>query len=139
MQPVAAIAVIGICLLIFYAAIEAIWFRFTMPTYRSFFAQFSKDGKLIVRSMAAALLAYLAVAVGATYFVVIPSCRANNLGAAITRGAVFGAVLYGVYNLTNKATLPGYPWAMVAMDTVWGAVAMAAVAVVAHALCRKLM
>jgi uncharacterized membrane protein len=138
MQP-GAIAVIGICILIFYAVIEAIWFRFTLSAYRSFFAKFSGDGKLIVRSMTAALLAYIAVAVGAAYFVIIPSCRTNNLSATITRGVVFGAVLYGVYNLTNKATLPGYPWAMVAMDTLWGAVAMAAVSVVAHELCRKLV
>lgn len=35
-------------------------------------------------------------------------------------GGVLGAVVYGVYNLTNKALLTKYTWGVVALDTVWG-------------------
>ncbi len=45
---------------------------------------------------------------------------AVSVACAADRGAAFGLAVYGVYNLTNKATLPGYSWKMVAVDTVWG-------------------
>ena len=34
----------------------------------------------------------------------------------------FGLAVYGVYNLTNVATLIGYSWTMVVVDTAWGTV-----------------
>lgn len=85
---------IGLCLLVFYAIIEAIWFSITMPVYRSFFTRFSRDGHLRVRSMGAAVLSYAAVAIGAAYFVIAPSCTVDEgqntassiLGALVTLG-----------------------------------------------------
>jgi len=38
--------------------------------------------------------------------------------------------VYGVYNLTNMATLPGYRWQMVLIDTLWGAILFAVFATV---------
>jgi uncharacterized membrane protein len=39
---------------------------------------------------------------------------------SVVKGAVFGLVVYGVYNLTNRALLANYPWSLVVTDTAWG-------------------
>lgn len=36
------------------------------------------------------------------------------------RGALFGLVAYATYDLTNQATLRGWPWHLTAIDLVWG-------------------
>ena len=116
----------------FYAVVEALWLVLMRPFYASQFARFSRSPTLAVRSVAAAIGAYALLAV--TFYGLVlrgladrrVSCPWTAAGA----GALYGLAVYGVYNATNKATLPGYPWAMVAVDTAWGATAFAAVAVV---------
>jgi uncharacterized membrane protein len=49
-------------------------------------------------------------------------------------GAMFGLVVYGTYNLTNVATLPGYSWTMVAVDTLWGTIVFATLASIYKAM-----
>jgi uncharacterized membrane protein len=43
-------------------------------------------------------------------------------------GALLGAVAYGTYDLTNRATVVGFPWTLAAVDLAWGAALTAAVA-----------
>jgi uncharacterized membrane protein len=39
----------------------------------------------------------------------------------LLRGASFGVVCYATYDLTNQATIVGWPWHVTAVDLVWGA------------------
>lgn len=41
---------------------------------------------------------------------------------ALIGGAVLGAMAYGTYEFTNKATIRGWDWSMVATDWAWGTV-----------------
>jgi len=123
------IVIVSIMLLTYYAIVESLWFWVATPMYSGFFASFSKDGVLRVRDIRAAMVSYLILAIGALYFVILP-IRQNrpSYARAIMTGLIFGLVIYGVYNATNKATIPGYPWKMVLVDTIWGMIAMASVA-----------
>lgn len=42
-------------------------------------------------------------------------------GQAWRRGALFGLVAYATYDLTNQATLRGWPWHITLIDLAWGA------------------
>jgi uncharacterized membrane protein len=60
--------------------------------------------------------------------------RAADALSAATTGALFGLVVYGVYDLTNFATLAQYPLAVMFVDMAWGSVATAICAVAARML-----
>ena len=62
---------------------------------------------------------YLAGLVG---FAIAPSASARS---AALRGALFGLVAYATYDLTNQATLRGWPWSITGIDLCWGAFASA--------------
>ena len=69
----------------------------------------------------AAVLFYLVYLSGLTAFVVAPELAERRAGRAFWRGALFGLVAYGTYDLTNQATLAGWAWRITAADLGWGA------------------
>jgi len=44
----------------------------------------------------------------------------DNIRSGVVHGALIGMLVYGGYELTNMATLPEWPLAMVLADTLWG-------------------
>jgi uncharacterized membrane protein len=70
----------------------------------------------------AAIVFYLLFIVGVFIFVILPSVEKNSLVSAITLGALFGFFTYATYDLTNLATLKGWPITIVFIDIVWGSV-----------------
>lgn len=76
-------------------------------------------------NFAAALLFYLLYAVGVMAFVVLPRGAGEWLQAAAW-GAFFGFMVYMTYDLTNLATLRGWPAWLSAVDVAWGCVATGA-------------
>jgi uncharacterized membrane protein len=62
--------------------------------------------------------------------------RAADLAAAAAYGALFGLVVYGVYDFTNYSTLRQWPFVLVVADVAWGMVASAASAVAVWAVAR---
>lgn len=77
---------------------------------------------------AAALLFYFLFNLGLLLFAVSPALEAGDAGLALQRGALFGFFTYMTYDLTNLATLKGWPARMVVVDILWGTVLCAAVA-----------
>jgi len=68
----------------------------------------------------AAVLVYLLIPLGILVFV-LPLLPAEGfLGAAIGYGALFGLVLYGVFDMTNYALLANYSLKMALVDIGWG-------------------
>lgn len=65
----------------------------------------------------AAILFYFIFLAGLVYFVVLP---AQTSSQAVVRGAFFGLVTYGTYELTNRAVIQNWPWPIVAIDIAWG-------------------
>lgn len=70
----------------------------------------------------AAIVFYLLFIVGVFIFAILPSVEKNSLVSAITLGALFGFFTYATYDLTNLATLKGWPIPIVFIDIVWGSV-----------------
>ncbi|MFN7981661.1 MAG: DUF2177 family protein [Vicinamibacterales bacterium] len=77
---------------------------------------------------AAAAPVYLLLGIGVAVFVVP---RAASASTALALGALFGLVVYGVYDLTNYSTLTNYPLRLTIVDMLWGAVACGTVALIA--------
>lgn len=71
---------------------------------------------------AAAVVFYLLFIVGVFIFAILPSTEKNSLTSAMTLGALFGFFTYATYDLTNLATLKGWPLSIVFIDMAWGAV-----------------
>jgi uncharacterized membrane protein len=74
-----------------------------------------------------AVLFYLLYAVGVWYFVVDPAVQVADPEQAAVRGAFFGLLAYGTYDLTNMATLKNWPLIVTVVDMAWGAVMTAVV------------
>jgi len=82
----------------------------------------------------AAALFYLVYIGGLLLFAVAPGRRARRLSVAGGYGAVFGLVAYATYDLTNQATLRGWPWTVTLADLAWGAFASGVAAAAATRL-----
>ncbi len=81
----------------------------------------------------AAFVVYVLLGTGIALFV-IP--RASTVWSAAGVGALFGLVVYGVYDFTNYATLRQWPFALTLVDVAWGALASAAAAMVVRIVAR---
>ena len=82
-----------------------------------------------------AILFYLIHTVG---IVVFPVPLATSWLSAALYGALFGFVVYAAYDLTNLATLRGWPMAVSLVDLAWGAAVSAAACVTAFLAMRAL-
>ena len=75
------------------------------------------------RMLLSAGITYLLLALGIYYFGV----KQNS----VVNGAVFGLVVYGVYNFTNLATISKYDSKVSVVDTAWGTILCALVTFIA--------
>jgi uncharacterized membrane protein len=80
-----------------------------------------------------ALVVYVLLGTGIALFV-IP--RGSTVPSAAAFGALFGLVVYGVYDFTNHATLRHWPFALTLVDVTWGTVASAAASVAVRIAAR---
>ena len=78
-----------------------------------------------------AALVYPVIALGITVFVL---GRSKSPTEALMYGALFGALTYAVYDLTNHATLREWTTTMTVVDVMWGTVSCAIAAWVAASL-----
>lgn len=68
----------------------------------------------------AAILFYCLYIAGLVFFAVMPALNEGSWSAALFSGGFFGLVCYATYDLTNLATLEGWPVKMVVYDLLWG-------------------
>lgn len=117
-----------------FLLLDLIWIGVVMnPFYQREIGDLARriDGSLAPR-WGAAILVYLLIPAGIVLFVrplLLPG--ESSLGA-FRWGAIFGLVLYGVYDLTNRAVLQNWSLTMTVVDIAWGATLCGVVAVVMH-------
>jgi len=70
----------------------------------------------------AAVVFYLLYVIGIFIFVIMPAVDKNSWSSALLMGALFGLFTYATYDLTNLATLKGWPIKLVFIDIIWGMV-----------------
>ena len=111
-------------------AIDALWLAVLMgPTYQSYIgALMLTEPKLLP-----AALFYVLYPFGLMVFAVMPALRKRDWRAAALLGGLLGLVAYGTYDLSNLATLRGWPWQMTAIDMAWGTFLSASAACAGYA------
>lgn len=109
----------GIAMLSFIL-LDAVWLGFLMNGfYKRHLAPLARmSGGNLAPIWAAAALVYPLLAAGVVVFVL---GRARSPIEALALGAVLGVVIYGVYDMTNLATLRDYPVVLAVVDIAWGA------------------
>ena len=98
--------------------LDALWLGIVA---KSFYQQ--SIGHLMAESprLGVAALFYIGYPLGVTIFAVWPYAGQPGLTTALMMGALFGLFAYGTYDLTNLATLKGWPVRMAVVDIAWGA------------------
>ena len=108
---------------IVFLVLDGIWLSSTAGTlYRPALGSLMLDRPVIW----AAVLFYLLYLVGVVGLVVMPSLADGGWSGGLLRGALFGLVAYATYDLTNLATLRGWPLHITVLDLLWGTFATAA-------------
>jgi uncharacterized membrane protein len=125
MIPVALAQILTVGLVML--GMDAVWLTYNAAFHRQVFA-IIQGSPLQVR-MGPAVLTYVIMIAAVWFFAVAPS--GNNWLAAAGRGAAIGVAMYGVYDLTNLATLTKYPIGYAITDMIWGSFLCATVAAVA--------
>lgn len=87
----------------------------------------------------AAILFYLLFIAGILLFAVAPAIGAGSVVRALALGAAFGFFTYMTYDLTNLATIRGWPITMVVVDIAWGTVLAASVATASYLIGTRLL
>jgi uncharacterized membrane protein len=87
----------------------------------------------------AALVFYMLYIGGILIFATMPALEKNSLYQAVVLGGLFGFFAYATYDLTNLATLKGWPLNVVIVDIIWGIVLTASVAAASFLIGRWLM
>jgi uncharacterized membrane protein len=113
------------CALVFLG-LDALWIGLIAKSfYVGALGSLMRDRPLLV----AALAFYLIYAVGIVVFAVEPALSQGVAGAALL-GALYGFCAYATYDLTNLATLRGFPLKLAFVDIAWGACVTAVAALV---------
>lgn len=66
-----------------------------------------------------AIIFYLIFIFGVVYFVILPSLDSSWIIVFIN-GSLFGFITYATYDLTNLATIQGWPLKVTIIDLIWG-------------------
>jgi uncharacterized membrane protein len=118
-----------------FMVLDGVWLGLLMKNfYRDQLAAIVRlsDGG-IAPNWPAAFVVYALLGTGIALFV-IP--RAATVSLAAVYGALFGLVVYGVYDFTNYSTLRQWPFVLTLADVAWGVVACATAAMVVRIVAR---
>jgi uncharacterized membrane protein len=97
-------------------------------------------GDILLPSLNAppAIVFYLAYPIGILVFAVLPALKAGSVSPALIYAALFGALAYATYDLTNFATLRNWTMLISVLDIAWGALASAVAAAAAYYATRAI-
>lgn len=107
-----------------FFAIDILWLGFLgKGIYQKYLGHLLKEEV----NWLAAILFYLLFIGGIFIFVIFPAIEKRSVFVALYLGALFGLITYATYDLTNLATLKGWPMGIVFIDIAWGMVLSALV------------
>jgi len=122
------VALYGIALAAF-VALDGIWLGLIAKNL------YAKELKGLLTSdvkWAGAILFYILFLGFVLFFVLQPALQGGSLQTAVTRGALFGFATYMTYDLTNYATIKGFPLKIVVIDLLWGTFLTAAISTISY-------
>ena len=116
---------------LFMLVLDLIWLSLNADYHTTLIK--SVQGSAPTLRIVPAVLVYVLIPAAVLYFAVYP---AKTTREAATKGALLGASMYGLYDLTNLASLKGWTTEMAIKDTLWGTVLCSAGAVAGFGLHR---
>ena len=118
-----------------FLGIDMIWLGFVAKNFYSKHLGFimSKNPAWIP-----AIIFYLLFTAGLIIFVIFPALESKSWLNAVLMGALFGLICYATYDLTNLATVKGWPVLITIIDLIWGTVLSSGVSVISYFIARKL-
>ncbi len=123
--------------LVAMTVIDALWLGMVAPRFYKQHIGFLLADK---PNWLAAAAYYVIFVIGITVFVVYPGWQnAESLVKIGILGALFGLVAYATYDLTNLATIKGWPPIVTIVDLAWGAFLSSTVSVLAVSLLKALI
>jgi uncharacterized membrane protein len=124
-----------ITLLIFFA-IDLVWLAVIA---KNFYRQ--HIGHLMSPDVnwAPALLFYAVYIAGIVFFAIRPAFEHGGAMRALAYGAAFGFIAYATYDLTNQATMKGWPALVTVIDLAWGTVLTATVAFLSYHVSSRVL
>lgn len=116
----------GLTTLVFFA-IDMVWLGLIANKF-----YFKNLGDLMRSPInwAPAILFYLLYIIGILYLAVYPGGEKDSWKLVATHAAVFGFLAYATYDLTNLATVKGWPLNVTLVDLVWGTAITTVVALI---------
>jgi uncharacterized membrane protein len=84
-----------------------------------------------------AILFYALFVAAVVVFAVAPAIERGSFSRALLLGGFFGIVTYATYDLTNLATLKGFPTLVAAVDITWGCILTSVVAAVGYVFASR--
>jgi uncharacterized membrane protein len=87
----------------------------------------------------AAIIFYLLYIAGLVVFVISPAIQKHSWTNAILFGALFGLISYATYDLTNLATIKGWPVLVTLVDLAWGMVLSASVSLLTYLIFTRVV
>jgi uncharacterized membrane protein len=123
---------------VIYGTAEIAYLKATSPFYRAHFE--SVQGSPPQYRLGAAALAYVVLFVVVYYFVIHPVFdpitrrTMPKMREVLTTATMLALAIYGMYNLTNLATLKNYGIRVAVQDTAWGIVVLNLVALACYYL-----
>ena len=104
---------------IVFLMVDMLWLGvFAKNMYQKYIGNFLNEDV----NWTAALIFYFIYVIGISVFAIYPSVNKGSVYNAILMGALFGFFAYATYDLTNLATLRGWPLPVVIIDIIWGSV-----------------
>ena len=105
-----------------FLILDGLWLGVFMgSTYKAQIGPMMLDSPRILP----AALFYAFYIVGIIVFAILPGIEAQQWQRTALLGALLGLMAYGAYDMTNLATLKGWPLQISLIDIAWGAVVTA--------------
>lgn len=105
--------------LFFFLAIDLVWLGVVA---RDFYRKQLKRKLLDKPNWHAAIIFYALFIIGLMYFAIVPAIDNEDFVSGMADAFMYGVFTYVTYQLTNYATLKGWPKKLIAVDIIWGAV-----------------
>lgn len=103
--------------LLIFLGIDALWLGFiSKDLYSRFLGPLLKENPNYI----AALIFYLLYPIGIVVLSINPGLKNDSLTVTLLNGALLGLIAYSAYDLTNLATLKGWPVQITVIDIAWG-------------------
>lgn len=118
--------------LVLFILFDLVWFSVSLSTiYLPKFTEIQGSAPPFFSKIAGGLFAWILLALGINIFV-LP--KSNNLFEAILNGALFGFIVYGIYNGTSYVTLQKYDVNIMFPDLLWGTIVSGAISGIIYRL-----